>query len=144
MDLKEFVKETLIQISAGVQESLIAVRQTGGYVNPATRINVTNTDSSHFSSMQNGRQVFLVDFDVTITVEEETGTNAQAKIKVASILSLGAGGESGNKNSAINKISFKVPMALPVDPITEEELKNREAKQAKKQKESISKLGGFL
>jgi hypothetical protein len=137
LELKDFVRETLTQISEGVQESLVAVRKSGGYVNPATRTNAKNTDSSHFSSMQNGQQVFLVDFDVAITVEEDTGTNAHAKLKVASILSLGVGGESGNKSSATNHISFKVPMALPVDSVTQEELKKGEQEQSRKLQNSI-------
>jgi hypothetical protein len=87
--------------------------------------------------MQNGQQVFLVDFDVAITVEEDTGTNAHAKLKVASILSLGVGGESGNKSSATNHISFKVPMALPVDSVTQEELKKGEQEQSRKLQNSI-------
>ena len=49
----------------------------------------------------------------------------------------GGGGESGNKSSATNRISFKVPLALPVDPITEEELKKREAAHVKQVKEQI-------
>ena len=130
MELKDFVKETLTQIAAGIDESLETVRESGGYVNPATTINSSVTDSSHFSSMKFGRNVFLIDFDVAVTVEEETGTNAEAKLKVASLLSLGAGGESGNRSSATNRISFKIPLALPVDPITEDELKKREKEQA--------------
>jgi hypothetical protein len=140
MELKEFVKETLTQIAAGVEESIASVRESGGYVNPATRINSKNTDNSHFASMGHGRNVFLVDFDVNVTVVEETGTNAEAKLKVASLLSLGAGGESGNKSSATNRISFKVPLALPVDPVTAEEQKNRDEAQAKRTREQFAAI----
>jgi len=137
MELKDFVKETLSQISEGIQESLAPVRNAGGYVNPATRINTKSTDSSHFASMDAGRNVFLVDFDVAVTVTEETGTNAKAKLSVASLVDLSAGGNSGNVSSSTNRISFKVPLAMPVDQITHDELKKRESEQARKNAEVI-------
>jgi len=37
MELKEFIRETLAQIAAGVEASQIEVRDAGGYVNPAYR-----------------------------------------------------------------------------------------------------------
>lgn len=137
MELKDFVKETLVQIASGVNESIAAVRESGGYVNPAAKIDISKSDGSHFSSLSTGQNVFLIDFDVAVTVEEETGTNAEAKLKVASILSLGAGGKSANKASATNRISFKIPLGLPVDPVTSEELKNREAENARKTRATL-------
>ncbi|PHS72712.1 MAG: hypothetical protein COB22_03795 [Cycloclasticus sp.] len=131
MELKEFVKETLTQISEGVQDSLASVRDSGGYVNPATRASTKTTDDSHFASMTHGRNVFLISFDVAVTVEEESGKDGHAKLKVASVFSAGGGGSKSNKSSSTNHISFKVPLALPVDPITEDELKTREAAAAR-------------
>lgn len=141
MELKDFVRETLTQIAQGIQESLEPVREAGGYSNPAIRTQPKTTDSSHFASMGAGRNVFLVDFDVAVSVSEEAGSNAEAKLKVASFLSLGAGGDSSKQSSATNRISFKVPLALPVDPITEEELKSREAEAAKKSRERLQRVG---
>lgn len=143
MELKDFVKETLetlVQITQGVHESIVQVRESGGYTNPAVRAKAKSPDTSHFADIGFGRNVFLVDFDVAISVEEGTGTNAGAKLNVASLLSLNAGGESANKSTATNRISFKVPLALPVDPVTEEELKKREIAQAKQLKESLAQL----
>jgi len=140
MELKDFVKETLSQIAAGVHESIPNVREAGGLVNPAVRTNTKTTDPSHFANFGPGRSVFLVDFDVAITVEEGSGTSAQAKLNVASLLTLKAGGESGNRSSATNRINFKVPLAMPVDPISEGELKDKEATDAKKVKESLNKM----
>jgi len=135
MELKEFVKKTLTQIAAGVEESLESVRDSGGYVNPATRTNTKISNNTHFASMPNGSNVFLIDFDVAITVDDKAGTGAEAKLKVASFLSLGVGGDSENKSSSTNRISFQVPLALPVDPISENELKSRDAEQKRKSQE---------
>ncbi|NQY89513.1 MAG: hypothetical protein HRT51_17560 [Colwellia sp.] len=143
MELKDFVKEALVQIASGVEESIAAVRESGGYVNPAVKIDISKSDGSHFSSLGNGQNVFLIDFDVAVTVEEETGTNAEEKLKVASLLSLGAGGKSANKASATNRIHFKVPLGLPVDPVTSEELKNREQERTRKTREAIQRIGNL-
>jgi hypothetical protein len=70
MDLKDFVKETLVQISTGVQESIEEVRESGGYSNPAAVGSSKTSDNSHFGSMGEGQNVFLVNFDVAVTVDE--------------------------------------------------------------------------
>jgi len=91
MDLKEFVRKTLVQIATGVKDEQIDVRGLGGIVNSATQ-NPLKGGNSYFSSVDDLHHVFLVDFDVAVSVAENTGTNAQAKLNVATILSLGAGG----------------------------------------------------
>lgn len=53
MELKDFVKEALTQIAAGVDESLLSVRESGGYVNPATRTNTKATDGSRKKRLLN-------------------------------------------------------------------------------------------
>ncbi|WP_372183936.1 hypothetical protein [Xanthomonas axonopodis] len=93
MDLKEFVRETLVQIAAGVRDAQTDVRTLGGIVNPATQ-NPSTSGNSYFSSVDDLHHVFLVDFDVAVTVAENAGTSAQSKLNVATIFSLGAGGQS--------------------------------------------------
>jgi hypothetical protein len=121
MDLKEFVKETLVQITSGVRDAQGEVRSLGGIVNPAT---LTRTDGagSYFSTIDDVHHVFLVDFDVAISVTESAGTNAGAKLNVATFLTLGAGGQSANSSAATNRLTFKVPLALPLDEPTRSKL----------------------
>ena len=114
MDLKEFVRETLVQVTQGVNESQDAVRKLGGFVNPYVRR--VHRDASYFAEFDyDGQHVFLVDFDVAVTVAEGTGTHAEAKLQVASIFSLGAGGSSSDNQQTTSRIHFKVPLALPLD-----------------------------
>ena len=140
MDLKDFVKETLVQISVGVQESIEAVRESGGYANPAASGNVKSDSSSHFGSMGEGQNVFLVDFDVAVTVDDASEISGGGKLKVAGILSVG--GEAGNssKSSSTNRVSFKIPLAFPVDPISREEAKQRRSREMKRFNEGLENL----
>lgn len=120
MDLKDFVKQTLVQITAGVKDAQGEVRTLGGIVNPATR-NATDGGGAYFSTIDEIHHVFLVDFDVAVTVTENSATDAGAKINVA-VLKLGAGGESSNSSAATNRLTFKVPLALPLDEPTRSKL----------------------
>jgi hypothetical protein len=112
MDLKEFVRESLIEITAGIKEAQGPVREAGGYVNPP--VTVSTKADLYFGDFL-GRHVFLVDFDVALVVNEGTGTSAEAKLKVASFLSLGASGNSNESQQTTSRIKFRVPLAVPTD-----------------------------
>lgn len=142
MDLSEFVKETLLQISAGVRDAQPMVRDLGGMVNPAT-LSRSEAGGSYFASIDDGHHVFLVDFDVAVTVAESAGANAEAKLKIASILSIGGGGNAGSTNASTNRISFKVPLALPIDAPSHQKLKQQIASaEADRQSSQNRQRGG--
>lgn len=140
MELKEFIKETLIQIAEGIEAAQTEVRDCGGFVNPAHRSDPKNSVENHFGVLSNGQNIFLVDFDISVTVVEETGADAKAKLQVASFFKVGVGVESNTSNSATNRVSFKVPLGLPVDAVSEEQLKQKDAEleeKRRKQSEAI-------
>jgi len=140
VELKEFIRETLAQIAAGVEAAQTEVRDAGGFVNPAHRTGKQEQDKSHFGSLTSGQNIFLVDFDVTVTVIEATETEGKAKLNVAGLLNLGTGGQSNASSTATNRISFKVPLAMPVDAISLEELQRQDqalAERRRRQTEAI-------
>lgn len=126
MELKEFISETLAQIAAGVEAAQTEVRDAGGFVNPPHRTGKQEQDKSHFGALTSGQNIFLVDFDVTVTVIEATETEGKAKLNVAGLLNLGAGGQSNASSTATNRISFKVPLAMPVDAVSLKELEGQD------------------
>ena len=119
MDLKDFVKEALVQITEGVKESQEIIREHGGYANPATGTSSSNIDA-HIGNLKDGQSIYLVDFDISVSVTESTGINGSSKLTVASLFNLGAGVESSDSNSTLSRIAFKVPLALPVDKVSQE------------------------
>jgi hypothetical protein len=140
MELKDFIRETLSQIAADVEAAQTEVRGAGGFVNPAHRPRDQEPDKSHFGSLASGQNIFLVDFDVTVTVVETTETDGKAKLNVAGFLSLGAGGQSNASSTATNRICFKVPLAMPMDAVSTEDLKKQDediAESARRQPEAI-------
>ena len=122
MELSEFVTDTLVQITGGVKKAQEIVRKQGGYVNPAARVLPKASDQAHLTNIEDGQNVFVVDFNVGVTVTEEKGKEASAKLNVASLLNIGGGGKSEASSVAVNQISFKVPLALPVDEASRSKL----------------------
>jgi 1-aminocyclopropane-1-carboxylate deaminase/D-cysteine desulfhydrase-like pyridoxal-dependent ACC family enzyme len=114
MELSDFVAQTLIELVRGVSRAQEEVSKLGGYVNPAAFVRASA--DSHFGTMPgHHQQVFLADFDVAVTASESTGTNAGAKVQIASLVGLGAGGNSSETHQTVSHIKFRVPFALPVD-----------------------------
>ncbi|MCG9574455.1 hypothetical protein L1D57_25655, partial [Vibrio diabolicus] len=86
---------------------------------------------SHVSSLSDGQNIYTVDFDIAISVTENSDTSADGKLTVASVLSFGGGASSSESNSTLSKIAFKVPLALPVDPVSSQKLKTEDLENQK-------------
>ena len=88
MDLKEFVKETLTQIGAGLKES-------NEYINENYEGFVRN-------------EYVNVTFDVAVTTSEEDKTGVGGKISVANLISIGGKEENTNQNTNFSRVQFNV------------------------------------
>jgi hypothetical protein len=123
VELNEFVKETLSQIVKGVKESQDEIRGQGGYANPAVFASAPGKESAmHFGSVSDGQNVLLVDFDVAITVSDSQEGGVGGKLSVASIFKLEASSKGTTASESTSRIRFKIPLALPVDPVTKKNL----------------------
>lgn len=143
MDLKDFVRETLSQITEGVREAQDGVQGAGGFVNPAFRPSKINDPESHFGLMPDGQNIFMVNFDVAVSVVEGTQTDADARLQVAGFIKLGAGGASEESATTTNRVSFKVPLALPVDTVSAEGLKEKDERKRKKREAETRAVDEF-
>lgn len=121
MDLKDFVSQALIQITEGVFDAQKIVQEKGGFVNPAVRQTETG------QTMHDGRVIQSVEFNVAITVTEDSSCSGGGKLSVATVFKATAETASSEKNSTTSKISFNVPLAVPVDPVSLNELQDKES-----------------
>ena len=87
------------------------------------RLNSSTINPSFFGSVDDGRSVFLVDFDVQVSVTESSGGSVGGKLTIAPLFLLGADAKTQSGNSAASRITFRVPLALPVDQVTHQEVK---------------------
>lgn len=120
MELKEFVKASLCQIAEGILEASEALKQTNAIVNP-NNIIVNSEQSQAYGRTRPPREgiappdsriVEKVEFDVAISVQEGTATNAGLKVAIMSV-GLGAGGESKSNSGYESRIKFSIPMVFP-------------------------------
>ena len=110
MDLKEFTRQTLIQIiegSASVNDEL-AVR--GAYI-PYSNLRNSNMTSS-LDEEHVSRVVINVDFDVAITATETEGSNGGGGLNVAGFFSVGGNAENKVENQTISTVKYTLPLVL--------------------------------
>jgi hypothetical protein len=97
----------LVQIVEGVSDAQEQVNASGAEVNPHLTGNVP--DGFAFAS---GRWATIVHFDVGVTATEGTGTKGGIGVVVGAF-AIGSSGQSKKENSAVNRVSFAVPVRLP-------------------------------
>jgi hypothetical protein len=114
LELKTFISEALTSIVEGVVDAQAKTAQHGAFINPGglTRTTKAVSDDAIWDNSTNNF-ARLVSFDVAVTVEEGSKTNAKIGV-VAGVFNLGAGGASENKERAVSRIQFAVPVLLPV------------------------------
>ncbi len=100
MELKEFIKTTLISIVDGVKEAQQGTGQQGAMIAPIM--------PNHLPY----QQTHDIHFDIALSENSEQGTKGGIGVFLSAV-SLGAQGESSNKIESLSRISFDVPVMLP-------------------------------
>jgi len=116
MELKDFVAQTLIEIAAGVVQAQEGLNHLGAKVNPQmNRVlpkGAHNYEAFGWAEGEGSNPVLLVSFDVAVTATEGTKTKGGIGV-VTGIVSLGSSGASDKSETAVSRLSFKVPLLLP-------------------------------
>jgi hypothetical protein len=116
MDLKEFIRESLVQISEGIQEANEKLNESEACVNPHG-IQAYSNEAKAYGRINrkfdNKEQIVqLVDFDVALHADSGTETGGGLKLSIASI-GVGADAKSSEKSSSESRIKFSIPMVYP-------------------------------
>ena len=122
MKLSEFVRETLNSVVSGVVLSQEDLKKTNAIINPST------IDENGFISLSYGnKRIVNVSFDVAVTVDDIDGDKAGIKVSVANFFSGSVGGETKTANQKVSRVSFEIPVLLPInDNLTEQGIKERQ------------------
>lgn len=105
MELRDFIKNTLIDILGGIQDASDTINQNvtaKGAVNPLIEDNIFNTQ--------------MVQFDIAVTASNELSKGAKGGIQVYA-LNLGAEGKTAQSESTVSRLQFSIPVALPASVI---------------------------
>lgn len=122
MKLSEFVKETINSVVSGVVLSQKDLEKTNAIINPST------IDENCFISLNYGnKRVINISFDVAVTVDNIEGDEAGIKVSVANFFSGKVGGETKTANQKVSRVSFEIPVLLPInDDLTEQGIKEKQ------------------
>lgn len=108
MELQEFIKETLVQITNGVIEAQKEIKETGGLINPKSwtkDLLSSSSSDNHLNTIQK------VKMNVVVNVTEKAGTSSG--INVVQIIKAGINAEESETNNKVTSIEFEVPIAFP-------------------------------
>lgn len=122
MELEEFIKNTLLQVTKGVKEAQEEVKKYGAVVNPRIV-----EESSHAEIDGSYHTVHEILFEVGLT-ESTDGSNKKGIGVLLGGFKIGFD-ESDSKNiSAVTNIKFTIPIVYPEDAV---ESKNKVKKSVK-------------
>ena len=112
MELKEFIKGSLLDIMSAIHEAQLSWHEEvgKGAINPGRMDKMDDID-------HHGRQV---EFDVAVTVATGATAKANAGIKVVG-LDFGGTGQLNSDNTSVSRIRFTVPIIPPVMVVKDHE-----------------------
>ena len=111
MELKEFIKQTLTQITNGITESQEDLKDSGAIIVP--KLTFKNQNSFFVSEAYNSsQQVNEIKFKVGITIEDNKGEKGGIGVLTGFFT---AGGQVSNDEStqSISSIEFTIPVVFP-------------------------------
>lgn len=112
MELQEFVKETLLQITIGVKEAQEAVKEYGAVVNPKQY--KSTSDATNARVKNEYYPVQNINFEVALT--SSTGEESKSGIGVLlGSFNIGANKNDESKSVAVTSIKFNIPLVLPAE-----------------------------
>lgn len=118
MELQDFIASTLVQIARGIKNAEDQLEDSKAIVNPRNVQALKEKESAVYGYLDTQNQIFKVvqkiDFDVAVTAEKGTETKAGVGIQVGSI-GIGTQGKTEKGNSSVSRISFSIPMVLPME-----------------------------
>ncbi len=119
MDLKDFIKETIKDISEAIAESNSELSSFGTIVNPKD-VHPTEKKEDLYGFLlkknENAdyrRPVHLVNFDIAVSSTKKKDGKEGIGVKVVGI-SLGKDGGHADENNMSSRLQFAIPVALPI------------------------------
>jgi len=117
MELQEFIKSTIIQISKGIKEAQKELADSAVIINPSRMKN--DSKGNKFLDKSGFRFVQDIEINVGIVATEKDGKKAGIGV-FSGFLSGGVQASENNSNQSINNIKFTIPVALPCDETPKE------------------------
>lgn len=119
MELKDFVRDSILQIVAGMVEAQDAVGEYGASVNPPPAANPGPSAVKYVAAGPDGKNVVSLvqelEFDVALTVRGSTKGGGEISVRVG-LIGGEVGGNAEKGHEDISRLKFKVPVGFPIGP----------------------------
>ena len=108
MDLKDFIRDTLVQITEGVKEAQEYVKEKGAVINPSKFGTIApkaimSKDNDEISAVQR--------IDFSLSLQQNWGTDGKVSVGVLDIGHI----KGEYQNMKENRVNFSVLVVLPTD-----------------------------
>jgi len=104
MELRTFIKTALLDIVGGVTDAQDEIKS--GQIVP-------NSINKSYKAVELGiSELQAVDFEVSVSAEETSGTEGKLGV-VTAFIGAGASRKSTNESSNTSKLKFSIPIQLP-------------------------------
>ena len=117
MKVQEFIAESLKEIAEGVTQAQTQLKGKA-IVNPGRLDEVDETTPVHnkflVANKTMGRLAQVIDFDIGVTVSDQSIKEGSAGLMVMGI-GIGAKGKKDISTSSVSRIKFSIPVVLPLD-----------------------------
>ena len=110
MELQEFITSTLVQITKGVTEAQMELKESGCLINPEGYTMEGGQIKKGYKNEY--RAIQKIKMNVLLTVSENEGS--KKGIGVAKILTAGFNTENSTSNNKQTSVEFEIPIAFPV------------------------------
>ncbi len=109
MELQEFIKNTLVDITNGIVEAQKELKDTGCLVNP-----LGDDKNNYIENDARDGCRFIQKVKMNIVLNITKGTKAKSGIGVAQVIKAGIDTEKSNTNNEVTSIQFEIPISFPV------------------------------
>jgi hypothetical protein len=141
MDLKAFVRNSIVSIVDGIAAAQQEVAAKGARLNPAD-FSMANAKERETLEVSHNRWAHIdhLEFDVAVTTGATTETEGDAGIRVLGI-GMGAKMEGATNDERVSRIQFRVPIVYPChfDEAAEQEKERARREQTRKMYESYGR-----
>ena len=128
MEIKDFIKETLLQIVDGVTSANDELKSKGAYI-PTNNVVGEGLLATLNQERRGTKNHIKVDFDLAVVLSQVDSTkldgslktSGEGKLKIAPFIKIGMGAssegsasnENKNENQSIHRIKCTIPLSLP-------------------------------
>ena len=109
MELKDFIKETLIQITQGISEAQTELEESSCVINPR---DIKEDGFANVIIKNKRHTVQCIDFKIALTSTTESADKAGIGVMLGSF-GIGGNKTSSDGNTSNTNISFSIPVVFP-------------------------------